>query len=86
MVAPPGERFARFSRGAWAAMGQRAAGTWSWPRAVASLAGGLAIGALVFYLLDGSIAGYAGLVTAYLLMLYRARHLHSRYLERERGP
>ena len=83
MIAPGSGLRVQLDRGAWGALGQREAGTWSWTKALAALLGGLVIGGVIFYVVGGRFAGYVGLALAYLLGLYRARQLHLRYLERE---
>jgi fatty acid desaturase len=75
----------RFDQGAWAITGQQPAGQWSWAKAVAWVTAGLAFGALLFYVLGGSIPGYLGLAIAYVAFLFRGHQLQASYMERERA-
>jgi hypothetical protein len=73
-----------FDQGAFAVTGAQRAGEWSWAKAIGLVTAGLVFGALLFYVLGGSVAGYAGLVIVYVAWLFRARQMQVDYLERER--
>jgi uncharacterized membrane protein YccC len=82
-LAPGGGLAARLDRGAWAALSQGSPGTWSWARAIGTVALA-AVAAVVIYLTFFQEPAFLiGLGLAYAFLLYRARSVHERYLRRE---
>jgi hypothetical protein len=67
-------------RGAWGAAGQRAPGTWSWPRALMQLALTVVGIVLVTLVIDISWATVVGVTIGYAALIARAHALHRRYL------
>ena len=75
----------QFDRGAWGALSQGAPGTWSWGRAAMTLAVAAVFVAIFYAVVDSSIDWVIGLAIAYLILLWRARTVHTGYLRRTRG-
>ena len=73
---------AMIDRGAWSAMSQEAPGTWSWPRAIATLALAAIVAAIIFVTVSSEVDWVVGLAIAYALLLWRARVAHAAYLRR----
>ncbi len=79
----PGDGLGPFmDRGAWNMMGQRDPGTWSWGRALGTSLAAIVLAVVLFILLDLNAGFLIGMVALYAFNLYRARHLHVRYLRR----
>jgi hypothetical protein len=78
-IAPGGGIGARLDRGAWAALSQGAAGTWSWPRALGTIAVGLAVAVVIYLTVYREPAFLIGLALAYAVLVYRARTIDRRY-------
>jgi hypothetical protein len=70
---------ARLDRGAWAALSQGAPGSWSWGRALGTIAIALAVAVVIYLTLYREPAFLIGLALAYALLVYRARTIDRRY-------
>lgn len=68
-------------RGVWAALNQGPLGTWSWPRAITTIAVAAVCGAIIYIAAYPQPGFLVGLAIAYLLVLYRARVVYRRYAE-----
>jgi hypothetical protein len=73
---------ARLDRGAWSALSQGAPGTWSWPRALGTVALALVLAVVIYFTFYREIAFVIGLALVYAYLLVRARVVHERYLHR----
>jgi Flp pilus assembly protein TadB len=79
----PGSGFAAtMDRGAWSALSQGPPGTWSWRRALGTIAVTMAVAALLVAFVYPEPTVLVGLAIAYGLILWRARRVHLAYLER----
>jgi hypothetical protein len=70
---------ARLDRGAWSALSQGAPGSWSWPRALATVALAMAIGVVIYLTVYGEPAFLVGLALVYAFVVYRASTIERRY-------
>jgi hypothetical protein len=82
----PDGRLAWVDRGAWAAMAQEEPGVWLWPRAIATVASAMVLAVVLFFALDLGWPFLVGLAIAYGFLLWRARVVHNRYVERTASP
>ena len=73
---------ARLDRGAWSAMSQGAPGTWSWPRALGTVALAMVVGVVIYVTIYREPAFLIGLALVYCYVLVRARVAHERYMRR----
>lgn len=73
---------AMIDRGAWSAMSQEAPGTWSWGRAVGTMALAAVVAAILFVTVSSAVDWVVGLAIAYAVLLWRARVVHAEYLRR----
>lgn len=73
---------AMVDRGCWLALSQGEPGTWSWPRAAATIAIALAIGVVIYAAEFPEPAFLVGLVLVYALVLWRARSAYERATRR----
>lgn len=69
---------AMIDRGCWLALSQGEPRTWSWPKAIATIAIGLVIGGVIYATEFSEPAFIAGLVLVYALVLWRARSAYER--------
>jgi CHASE2 domain-containing sensor protein len=74
---------ARLDRAAWSALSQGAPGTWSWPKALGTVALALALAVVIFVTFYHELAFVIGLGLVYGYLLLRARVAHERYIHRE---
>jgi hypothetical protein len=81
-LAPGRGILARIDRGAWAALSQGAPGTWSWGRALATVALAMACGVVIYLTVYREPAFLVGLALVYAYLIYRARAAHERYRRR----
>ena len=79
-LAPGGGILPRLDRGAWAALSQGSPGTWSWPRALGTVAVALAVAVVIYLTVYREPAFVIGLALVYAFLIYRARAVHERYL------
>ena len=69
-------------RGAWLALSQGEPGTWSWPKAIATLVIAAIAGVVIYATTFAEPAFLIGLVIAYALVLWRARSVYERSVTR----
>jgi hypothetical protein len=82
----PDGRFAWLDRGAWSAMAQEEPGAWSWTRALLTIGSAMVLAVTLYLLMDLGVAFLVGLALAYAFLLWRARTVHTRYIERRGTP
>ncbi|MGI8461952.1 MAG: hypothetical protein ACR2OC_10010 [Solirubrobacterales bacterium] len=68
-----------FDRAAWAAMAQEDPAQWSWARALGTVIAGTVLALIIAFTIYPSAPFVIGLVTAYLILLMRARTVHVRF-------
>jgi hypothetical protein len=78
-IAPGGGIGARLDRGAWAALSQGPPGSWSWPRAIGTIAVALAVAVVIYLTVYREPAFVIGLALVYAFLVYRARTIPGRY-------
>jgi hypothetical protein len=83
-VAPsePGGLVGLIDRGAWLAMSQGEPGTWSWPKAVATLVIAGILGVVIYATAFDEPAFLVCLAIAYAVVLWRARSAYERGVTR----
>lgn len=81
-LAPGGGILPRIDRGSWAALSQGSPGTWSWGRALGTIALAMVCGVVIYLTIYRQPAFLVGLAIAYGFVLLRARVAHERYLRR----
>jgi hypothetical protein len=79
-LAPGDGIVARLDRGAWAALSQGPPGTWSWARALGTVALALLVAVVIYLTVYREPAFVIGLAVVYVLLIFRARTIHERYL------
>jgi hypothetical protein len=74
-------------RGAWAAMAQDDPATFSWQKALITVAAGIVLALIIYATFFESVSFVVGLAIVYAITLWRAYSLHNRfvYMQREKG-
>jgi uncharacterized membrane protein len=62
--------------------GQQRAGAWSWTKAIGYVVFGVALAAVLLYVIGADVTTYVGVTAAYLIALYRAHRVQREYLAR----
>jgi hypothetical protein len=78
-VVPERGPVAWFDRGAWYAMAQDDPSRFSWPKAMVTIAAGIALALVIYATFFHSLSFVVGLGVAYLILLIRAYTVHVRY-------
>ena len=78
----PGGVVGWIDRGAWLALSQGDAGTWSWPKAMATIVIAGIAGVVIYATVFSEPAFLIGLAIAYALVLWRARSVYERGVTR----
>lgn len=78
----PGGVLGWIDRGAWLALSQGQPGTWSWPKAIATIVIAAIAGVVIYATAFPEAAFLIGLAIAYALVLWRARSLYERSVTR----
>jgi hypothetical protein len=78
----PGGLVGWIDRGAWLAMSQGERGTWSWPKAVATLVIAAILGVVIYAAAFSEPAFLVCLAIAYAFVLWRARTVYERSVTR----
>jgi hypothetical protein len=66
-------------RGAWAALSQVPGGSWSWPRALVTIAGAMICAIIIYFTVYREPAFMVALAVVYAFLILRARNAEARY-------